>query len=97
MTAILMFVVMSVSTGVKEETITAGLAVGGTIAMEAFVAGPLTKASMNPALRSIGPAVVSGETGQLWLYLLGPLLGALLGGVMYLMLNPPRGPTGQAD
>ena len=89
MTAILMFVVMGVSTGTKEETITAGLAVGATIAMEAFVAGPLTKASMNPA-RSIGPALVSGNMGQLWIYLLAPLLGAIFGGGLYLLLRPPK-------
>tara|TARA_R110002049_G_scaffold72490_2_gene187197 strand:+ start:228605 stop:229207 length:603 start_codon:yes stop_codon:yes gene_type:complete len=94
MTAILMFVVMGVSTGIKEETITAGLAVGATIAMEAFVAGPLTKASMNPA-RSIGPALVSGAVDQLWIYLVAPLLGALLGGGVYVLLRPlPSGRGG---
>lgn len=87
MTAILMFIVMGVSTGAKEKSITAGLAVGATIAMEAFVAGPLTKASMNPA-RSLGPAVVSGEVGQLWLYLTAPIVGALLGAGLYLVLRP---------
>ena len=78
MTAILMFVVMGVSTGAKEETITAGLAVGSTIAMEAFVAGPLTKASMNPA-RSLGPAIASGMTDNLWIYIVAPTAGALVG------------------
>ena len=78
LTAILMFVVMGVSTGAKEETITAGLAVGATIAIEAFVAGPLTKASMNPA-RSLGPAVVSGDISQLWIYIVGPIAGAWRG------------------
>jgi aquaporin Z/aquaporin NIP len=96
MTAILMFVVMGISTGAKEETITAGLAVGGTIAMEAFVAGPLTKASMNPA-RSIGPAVVSGDISQLWIYLVGPLLGATLGGAVFLAIKPMRRSEPQED
>ena len=89
MTAMLMFVVMAVSTGAKEETITAGLAVGSTIAMQAFVAGPLTKASMNPA-RSIGPAVVSGDVGQLWIYLIGPFAGAVAGGLTYHLLRSDR-------
>ena len=87
LTAILMFVVVGVSTGAKEKGITAGLAVGSTIAMEAFVAGPLTKASMNPA-RSLGPAVVAGDVSQLWLYLIGPIAGALIGGALYLVLRP---------
>ena len=87
MTAILMFVVMGVSTGAKEKGITAALAVGSTIAMEAFVAGPLTKASMNPA-RSLGPAVVAGDVSQLWIYIVGPIVGALIGGLTYLVVRP---------
>ena len=79
LTAILMFVVLGVSTGAKEETITAGIAVGGTIALEAMVAGPLTKASMNPA-RSFGPAVASGDISELWIYVVGPIAGAIVGG-----------------
>lgn len=82
MTAILMWVVMGVSTGAKEKSITAGLAVGATIAMEAFVAGPLTKASMNPA-RSLGPAIASGYFELIWLYVTAPIAGALVGGLLY--------------
>ena len=87
MTAILMFIVMGVSTGAKEKSITAGLAVGATIAMEALVAGPLTRASMNPA-RSLGPALVSGHLNQLWIYWVGPLVGALAGAAAYVALRP---------
>ena len=55
----------------------AGIAIGGTVALEALVAGPLTGASMNPA-RSFGPALVSGSFGDLWIYLLAPLVGVAL-------------------
>lgn len=89
MTAILLFVVIGVSTGAKEEGITAGLAVGSTIAMEAFVAGPLTKASMNPA-RSLGPAIVSGDVSQLWIYIVGPIIGGIIGGLLHMSLRPKR-------
>lgn len=82
MTAILMWVIMGVSTGAKEKSITAGLAVGAVIAMEAFVAGPLTKAAMNPA-RSLGPAIASGYFTHLWIYLTAPVVGALIGGWGY--------------
>ncbi|PHQ34847.1 aquaporin [Rhodopirellula bahusiensis] len=82
MTMILMWIVLGVSTGAKEKSITAGLAVGATIAMEAFVAGPLTKASMNPA-RSLGPAVMSNHYNLLWLYLTAPIVGAIAGGWLY--------------
>lgn len=77
LTAMLMFVILSVSTGAKEKGITAGIAVGAVIALEAMFAGPICGASMNPA-RSIAPAFVSGHLEHLWIYLVGPMLGALV-------------------
>jgi len=52
LTALLMFVILSVSTGAREKGITAGIAVGAVIALEALFAGPICGASMNPARRS---------------------------------------------
>src|SRR5436190_2341092 len=78
LTALLMFVILSVSTGAREKGITAGIAVGAVIALEALFAGPICGASMNPA-RSLGPAVVAGHLSGLWIYLVAPLLGAALG------------------
>jgi aquaporin NIP len=75
LTLILMFVILSVSTGSKEKGITAGIAVGSAIALEALFAGPICGASMNPA-RSLAPAVVSGHFEHLWVYLSAPFLGA---------------------
>ena len=72
-----MLVILSVSTGAKEKGITAGIAVGAVIALEALFAGPITGASMNPA-RSLAPALVSAQLGNLWIYLAAPVLGALL-------------------
>jgi len=77
LTAILMFVILNVSTGAKEKGITAGIAVGATIALEAMFAGPICGASMNP-IRSAAPALVAGHLEHLWLYLLAPILGAQL-------------------
>jgi aquaporin Z len=77
LTFILMLVILSVSTGAKEKGITAGIAVGSVIALEAMFAGPICGASMNPA-RSLAPAVVSGNLEHLWIYLIATLLGALL-------------------
>jgi aquaporin NIP len=78
LTAILMFVILGVSTGAKEKGITAGIAVGSVIALEAMFAGPICGASMNPA-RSLAPAVVSKNLSDLWIYLLAPITGALIG------------------
>ena len=77
LTFFLMLVVLSVSTGAKEKGLTAGIAIGALIGLEAMFAGPICGASMNPA-RSLAPAIVSGHLEHLWLYLAAPVLGALL-------------------
>jgi len=77
LTAILMFVILCVSTGPRQIGIMAGIAVGGVIAMEAMFAGPICGASMNPA-RSLAPAIVSGNLRHLWVYVAGPTVGALV-------------------
>jgi len=74
---LLMFVILNVCTGQMEKGIMAGVAVGGTVALEAMMGGPVSGASMNPA-RSLGPALVSGELKQLWIYILAPCLGMIL-------------------
>lgn len=77
LTLVLMFVILSVSAGAKEKGITAGIAVGAVIGLEALFAGPVCGASMNPA-RSLAPAVVSGHLEHLWVYLIAPVAGAAL-------------------
>jgi aquaporin NIP len=77
LTAALMLVILSVSTGAKEKGITAGIAIGATVGLEAMFAGPICGASMNPA-RSLAPAIVSGHLEHLWLYPVATILGALL-------------------
>jgi aquaporin NIP len=78
LTMILVMVIFNVSTRAKEKGITAAIAIGGVVGLEAMFAGPVCGASMNP-IRSISPAVVSGHTDQLWIYILAPTIGALLG------------------
>lgn len=77
LTFFLMLVIINVSTGSKETGTMAGIAIGGIVLLEAMFAGPMTKASMNPA-RSLGPALISGNLSDLWLYIAAPILGALV-------------------
>ncbi|MEO5721295.1 MAG: aquaporin [Chthoniobacterales bacterium] len=88
LTAILMFVILNVSQGAREKGITAGIVVGATIALEALFAGPISGASMNPA-RSFGPALVSGDARNLWLFLAAPACGALAGVVISRCVQGP--------
>jgi aquaporin Z len=78
LTAILMFVILGVTTGPQEKGLLAGVAIGGVIAFEALFAGPISGASMNPA-RSLAPAVVSGSISDVWIYLAAPVIGAAIG------------------
>ena len=77
LTFLLMFVILNVSTRAKEKGIMAGAAIGGVVAFEAMFAGPISGASMNPA-RSLAPAIVSGEVQYWWLYVVAPVIGAVL-------------------
>ncbi len=77
LTFFLMVVIINVSTGSKEIGTMAAIAIGALILLEAMFAGPMTKASMNPA-RSLAPAVISGNLQHLWLYITAPFIGALL-------------------
>jgi aquaporin NIP len=77
LTFFLMFVIIQVAQGSKEKGLMAGVAIGGTVALEAIFAGPITGASMNPA-RSFAPALISGHFEFLWIYLSAPFLGSAL-------------------
>jgi aquaporin Z len=71
----------------QEDTMTAdfaGLAIGLTLVMIHLVGIPITGTSVNPA-RSIGPALFVGGTalGQLWLFILAPLIGGAIGGMLH--------------
>lgn len=77
LTFFLMLVIVNVATGSKEQGMFAGLAIGAVVLLEAMFAGPICGASMNPA-RSLGPAVVSGHTEHLWIYLTATVAGAAL-------------------
>jgi glycerol uptake facilitator-like aquaporin len=82
MSSFLMFVILAVATDTRAVGEAAAIAIGGTIALDAMFGGPISGASMNP-MRSLGPALVSGDLHALWLYILAPLVGTSLGGLAY--------------
>jgi aquaporin NIP len=86
LTFVLMLVIMAVATDTRAVGEAAAIAIGGTVALDALVGGPVSGASMNPA-RSLGPALAAGQFDALWIYLLAPLIGAALGALAYQLLR----------
>jgi aquaporin Z len=83
MTALFVIVILG-STGPKASPGFAGLAIGITLAVIHIVGIQVTGVSVNPA-RSIGPALfVGGQAiAQLWLFIVAPAIGAVIGGALY--------------
>ncbi len=88
LTFFLMFVIIHVATGSKEVGIMAGLAIGITVLLEAMFAGPISGASMNPA-RSLSPALINFNFTNLWIYLIAPIIGALLSIYAWKIIKTP--------
>jgi len=61
----------------------AGLAIGLTLIACILMGGPLTRAALNPA-RTLGPAIVSGNYADMWLYFIGPCVGSILAAFLYI-------------
>jgi aquaporin Z len=85
LTYFLMIVILFVSQN-KSVTQFTGVAVGATVMLEALFAGPITGASMNPA-RSIAPAIVSGNISELWIYIIAPIVGAILASLTWNLMK----------
>ena len=81
-TFILMFVVISVATDDRAPAGIAPLAVGFALACGVLIAGPVTGGSLNPA-RSLGPMILAGEFTAVWVYIVGPIIGATLAALLY--------------
>jgi aquaporin NIP len=86
LTFFLMLVIINVAKGSKEQGLFAGIAIGSVVLLEAMFAGPVSGASMNPA-RSLGPAIVSGEIKQVWIYITAPVLGAVASIAIYKLIK----------
>lgn len=78
----LMFVIIAVATDTRAEGMMAGIAIGAIVMLCAFIGGKYTGASMNPA-RSLAPAIFQGTFSDMWLYMIAPCIGTLLGAFTY--------------
>jgi aquaporin Z len=77
LTFFLVTVILATAANYKVVGHNAALAVSAVVALDGLFAGPISGASMNPA-RSFGPAIVAGRLDDVWIYLVGPLLGGLV-------------------
>jgi aquaporin NIP len=86
LTFLLMLVILT-STQKKDHSLLGpALAIGGTVGLEAMFAGPICGASMNPA-RSLSPALMGNHFQSLWVYILGPILGALSASFVFALMD----------
>jgi aquaporin Z len=77
LTATLVSVILGTASTAQNVGTIGALGVGGYIALAGLWSAPVSGTSMNPA-RSFGPALVSGDWNSYWVYVLGPLAGALI-------------------
>ena len=86
--------ILGTASGAQQVGLFGAIGVGGYIALAGLWASPISGASMNP-VRTLGPDIVSADFTSWWVYLAGPLLGAVLAvGMAYLLRGPGGGATG---
>ncbi|WP_232203886.1 MIP/aquaporin family protein [Chlorobaculum parvum] len=88
LTAALVNTILGTSSGARNIGTNGAIAVGGYIALAGMWAAPISGASMNP-VRSLAPALVCGDTALAWVYVAGPLAGALIGVAFEWILKGP--------
>ena len=77
LTGTLVSVILGTASAAQNVGAIAALGVGGYIALAGLWSAPVSGTSMNPA-RSFGPALVSGDFSSYWVYVVGPIAGALI-------------------
>jgi MIP family channel proteins len=87
-TAMFLWVILAVATDDRAawHGVFAPIAIGGFIFVAANVVGPFSSGSFNPA-RSIAPAIAAGEFSDLWIFIVGPIVGGIIGGLTYTYLR----------
>lgn len=86
LTAIFLFVIVSVATDVRVTPGFAALAIGLTLAAIHLVGIPLTGTSVNPA-RTFGPDLIAGKWDDVWIFLTAPFVGGIVGAFGYRVLG----------
>jgi aquaporin NIP len=95
-TFLLMWAIMGLAVNPRGEAPLAGVGIGAALGVAVMVFGPATGAGLNPA-RWLGPAVASGRFDDFWLYIIGPMIGALAAAIKYRwFVLDPRGLFAQA-
>jgi aquaporin Z len=80
---------LNTATGSRSIGHNAAIAVGGTVALLGLFASPISGASMNPG-RSLGPDIVSTDFTGWWVYVVGPVTGALIAAALIAAVRPGR-------
>jgi aquaporin Z len=93
LTAGLVNTVLGTASGARNIGANGAIAVGGYIALAGLWAAPVSGASMNP-VRSLAPDLVSGDFNAAWVYLVGPLVGAMIAVAFEWILKGPPTATG---
>ncbi len=86
LTAGLVNTILGTSSGARNIGSNGALAVGGYIALAGLWAAPISGASMNPA-RSFAPDLIRGNLSTTWIYIIGPIIGAIIGVLFELILK----------
>jgi len=73
-----------------------GVLIGMTLTADILIAGPLTGGAANPA-RALGPDIVTGSYQTLWVYWVGPIIGALVAGFVYQYLLSEGRPKARTE
>jgi aquaporin Z len=89
MTAIFLFVIVSVATDIRVTPGFAALAIGLTLASIHLLGISVTGTSVNPA-RTFGPDLISGDWDHVWLFFVGPIVGGIIGAFAYEAVGPQR-------
>ena len=93
LTTILVSIILNTATGHRSIGHNAAIAVGSTVALLGLFASPISGASMNPA-RSLGPDIVSTDYTGWWVYVLGPVIGAM---IAVIIIGLVRGLPGRSE